>query len=53
MSKKNKTSKNEDNLKTSNALRCNCHENGYECNCHENSNSCKNCDNDDNKKEEE
>ncbi len=53
MSKKNKTSKNESNLKSNNSLKCNCHENGYECNCHENSNSCKNCDNDDNKKEEE
>ena len=53
MSKKNKTSKNENYLKSNNSLRCNCHENGYECNCHENSNSCKNCDNDDNKKEEE
>ena len=53
MSKKNKTSKNENNLKSNNSFGCNCHENGYECNCHghENEHSCKHC-NDDNKEEE-
>ena len=51
MSKKNKTSKNENKLKSNNSVGCNCHENGYECNCHENEHSCKNC-NDDNKEEE-
>jgi hypothetical protein len=43
MSKKNKTSKNENNLKSNNSFGCNCHENGHECNCHENEHSCKNC----------
>lgn len=53
MSKKNKTSKNENNLKSNNSFGCNCHENGYECNCHghDNEHSSKNC-NDDNKEEE-
>ena len=51
MSKKNKTLKNENNLKSNNSFGCNRHENGYECNCHENEHSCKNC-NDDNKEEE-
>ena len=53
MSKKNKTSKNENNLKSNNSFGCNRHENGYECNCHdhENEHSCKNC-NDDNKEVE-
>ena len=51
LSKKNKTSKNENNLKSNNSFGCNCHENGHECNCHENEHSCKNC-NDDNKEEE-
>lgn len=50
MSKKNKASKNESNLKSKNSFGCKCHDNGYECNCHENEHSSKEC-SDDNKEE--
>lgn len=50
MSKKNKTSKNMNNMKSNNSFDCKCHENGHSCNCRGN---CSEHECDENIKEEE